>query len=86
MAVDLSTVDTLQAAQTCHRERHVAAPATPGVATSFDGGGALQGAAGNAASLERKRSKIDADRACRATATERISRRLGVRHAAGDGI
>lgn len=124
MAVDLSTVDTLQAALTYHRERHtvlagnvanldtpgyrpidlerrtasdpaslavtneghIAAPATTDFVTSFDDGGALQGSDGNAVSLERELSKIDANRARYATATELVSRRLAVlRYAAGDG-
>lgn len=124
MAVDLSTVDTLQAAMTYHRERHtvlagnianldtpgyrpydlerratddpasmavthaghLAPPASQGVVTSFDDGGALQGTDGNAVSLERELSKIDANRARYATSSELVSRRLAVlRYAAGDG-
>ena len=124
MAVDLSTVDTLQAALTYHRERHTvlagnianldtpgyraadlerrtagdpgtlavthdghqAAPATSDFVTSFDDGGALQSSDGNAVSLERELSKIDANRARYATSAELVSRRLAVlRYAAGDG-
>ena len=124
MAVDLSTVDTLQAALTYHRERHtvlagnVANLDTPGFrpadlqrrtaedpgamavthdghmsppgatdfVTSFDDGGALQGQDGNAVSLERELSKIDANRARYATSAELVSRRLAMlRYAAGDG-
>ena len=124
MAVDLSTVDTLQAALTYHRERHtvlagnVANLDTPGYrpvdlqrrtaedpgamavtheghmsplattdfVTSFDDGGALQGSDGNAVSLERELSKIDANRARYATSAELVSRRLALlRYAAGDG-
>jgi flagellar basal-body rod protein FlgB len=116
VAVDLSTVDTLQAALTYHRERHtvlagnianldtpgyrpidlerrtagdpaelavtheghIAAPATTDVVTSFDDGDAV--------SLERELSKIDANRARYATSAELVSRRLAVlRYAAGDG-
>ncbi|HEX3765005.1 MAG TPA: flagellar basal body protein [Kofleriaceae bacterium] len=124
MAVDLSTVDTLQAAMTYHRERHtvlagnianldtpgyrpvdlerrtagdpaelavtheghIATAATPDVVTSFDDGGRLQGGDGNAVSLERELSKIDANRARYSTSAELVSRRLAVlRYAAGDG-
>ena len=124
MAVDLSTVDTLQAAMTYHRERHtvlagnvanldtpgfrpadltrrtaedpgamavtheghLAPPATTDFVTSFDDGGALQGTDGNAVSLERELSKIDANRARYATSAELTSRRLALlRYAAGDG-
>jgi len=124
VAVDLSTVDTLQAALTYHRERHtvlagnvanldtpgyrpvdlqrrtagdpaalavtqdghMAAPASADFVTSFDDGGALQSPDGNAVSLERELSKIDANRARYATATELVSRRLALlRYAAGDG-
>ena len=124
MAVDLSTVDTLQAAMTYHRERHtvlagnIANLDTPGYrpvdlerrtasdpqamavtheghqvaaagadfVASFDDGGALQGSDGNAVSLERELSKIDANRARYATSAELVSRRLALlRYAAGDG-
>lgn len=124
MAVDLSTVDTLQAALTYHRERHTvlagnvanldtpgyrpvdlqrhtagdpqtmavtheghqAAATTTDFVTSFDDGGALQGSDGNAVSLERELSKIDANRARYATSAELVSRRLALlRYAAGDG-
>jgi flagellar basal-body rod protein FlgB len=124
VAVDLSTVDTLQAALTYHRERHtvlagnvanldtpgfrptdlqrrtaedpgsmavtneghLSPPATTDFVTSFDDGGALQGSDGNAVSLERELSKIDANRARYATSAELVSRRLALlRYAAGDG-
>ena len=124
MAVDLSTVDTLQAALTYHRERHtvlagnvanldtpgfrpadlqrrpaddpgamavtheghMAPPGTTDFVTSFDDGGALQGQDGNAVSLERELSKIDANRARYSTSAELVSRRLAMlRYAAGDG-
>lgn len=124
MAIDLSTVDTLQAAMTYHRERHtvlagnvanldtpgyrpidlerrtasdpaalavtneghIATSATPDYVTSFDDGGALQGTDGNAVSLERELSKIDANRTRYSTSSELVSRRLAVlRYAAGDG-
>jgi flagellar basal-body rod protein FlgB len=124
VAVDLSTVDTLQAALTYHRERHtvlagnvanldtpgyrpvdlerrtagdpallavtheghIAATATADFVTSFDDGGALQGTDGNAVSLERELSKIDANRARYSTSAELVSRRLALlRYAAGDG-
>jgi flagellar basal-body rod protein FlgB len=124
VAVDLSTVDTLQAALTYHRERHtvlagnvanldtpgfrpadlqrrpaddpgamavtheghLAPPGTTDLVTSFDDGGALQGQDGNAVSLERELSKIDANRARYSTSAELVSRRLAMlRYAAGDG-
>lgn len=124
MAVDLSTVDTLQAALTYHRERHtvlagnvanldtpgyrpadlqrrtasdpaplavtheghIPAPGGSDFVTSFDDGGALQSTDGNAVSLERELSKIDANRARYATSAELVSRRLALlRYAAGDG-
>ncbi len=124
MAVDLSTVDTLQQALTYHRERHtvlagnVANLDTPGyrpvdlnrttpgegqqlavtagghiatsaadqVVTSFDDGGALQSADGNAVSLERELAKIDANRTRYAASSELVTRRLALlRYAAGDG-
>jgi flagellar basal-body rod protein FlgB len=124
VAVDLSTVDTLQAALTYHRERHtvlagnvanldtpgfrpadlqrrpaddpgamavtheghMAPPGTTDFVTSFDDGGALQGQDGNAVSLERELSKIDANRARYSTSAELVSRRLAMlRYAAGDG-
>jgi flagellar basal-body rod protein FlgB len=122
--VDLSTVDTLQAALTYHRERHtvlagnvanldtpgyrpmdlerrtaadpaalavtreghIASATTTDYVTSFDDGGALKGTDGNAVSLERELSKIDANRARYATSAELVSRRLAMlRYAAGDG-
>jgi flagellar basal-body rod protein FlgB len=124
VAVDLSTVDTLQAALTYHRERHtvlagnianldtpgyrsvdlerrtaedpaalavtheghIAASAPADFVTSFDDGGRLQGTDGNAVSLERELSKIDANRARYSTAAELTTRRLAIlRYAAGDG-
>jgi flagellar basal body rod protein FlgB len=54
--------------------------------TTFDDGGALQGPDGNAVSLEREMSKIDANRARYGTSAELVSRRLALmRYAAGDG-
>ena len=123
MALDLSTIDSLEAALTYHRERHtvlagnvanldtpgfrpmdlarseggaselattapghIASVHTPQLVTSFDDGGGLQGADGNAVSLERELAKIDANRARYATAAELVSRRLAMlRYAAGDG-
>jgi flagellar basal-body rod protein FlgB len=124
VAVDLSTVDTLQAALTYHRERHtvlagnvanldtpgfrpadlqrraaddpgamavtheghMAPPGATDFVTSFDDGGALQGQDGNAVSLERELSKVDANRARYSTSAELVSRRLAMlRYAAGDG-
>jgi flagellar basal-body rod protein FlgB len=65
---------------------HIAAQSTSDYVTSYDDGGALQGTDGNAVSLERELSKIDANRARYATAAELVSRRLAMlRYAAGDG-
>ena len=124
MPVDMSTVDTLQAALTYHRERHtvlagnIANIDTPGYrpvdldrhpaddpgtmavtheghlssatgpdfVTSFDDGGKLASWDGNAVSLERELSKIDANRTRYSTSSELVSRRLAMlRYAAGDG-
>ncbi len=124
MGIDLSTVDTLQAAMTYHRERHtvlagnianldtpgyrsvdlerrpaddpgqlavtheghIATASTSDFVTSFDDGGRLQSGDGNAVSLERELSKIDANRTRYSTSSELVSRRLAVlRYAAGDG-
>ncbi|HEY0192631.1 MAG TPA: flagellar basal body rod protein FlgB [Kofleriaceae bacterium] len=121
----MSTVDTLQAALTYHRERHTvlagnianidtpgyrpvdldrkpaespdalattqaghlsASATSPDFVTSFDDGGALASYDGNAVSLERELSKIDANRVRYTTSSELVSRRLAVlRYAAGDG-
>ncbi len=126
MSVKFSSIDTISAALTFHRERHAVlagnianldtpgyrpmdlqrAPisagttleattaghisdvsATPGVITSFDDGGQLQGSDGNAVSLERELAKIDANRARYAASSELVSRKLALlRYAAGDGI
>lgn len=65
---------------------HAASPATADFVASFDDGGALQGADGNAVSLERELAKIDANRTRYATTTELVSRRIALlRYAAGDG-
>lgn len=67
-------------------EGHIATASTSDFVTSFDDGGRLQGSDGNAVSLERELSKIDANRARYATSSELVSRRLAVlRYAAGDG-
>jgi len=64
----------------------IASPGSSDFVTSFDDGGALQGPDGNAVSLERELSKIDANRARYATSAELVSRRLAMlRYAAGDG-
>ncbi len=125
MAVNLSTLDTLQASLTFHRERHTVlagnvanldtpgykpfdlqrttategtqlavtanghiatGPASSGVVTQFTDTDQLQGPDGNAVELERELSKIDANRARYATASELVSRRIALlRYAAGDG-
>ena len=65
---------------------HIASASSPNYVTSFDDGGSLQGSDGNAVSLERELSKIDANRARYATDAELVSRRLAMlRYAAGDG-
>ena len=67
-------------------EGHIASPTASDFVTSFDDGGRLQGTDGNAVSLERELSKVDANRARYATAAELTSRRLAIlRYAAGDG-
>jgi flagellar basal body rod protein FlgB len=54
--------------------------------SSFDDGGALQGSDGNAVTLEREMSKIDANRTRYSTSAELLSRRFAMlRYAAGDG-
>jgi flagellar basal-body rod protein FlgB len=54
--------------------------------TTFDDGGALQGADGNAVSLEREMAKIDANRTRYAANTELVSRQFAMlKYAAGDG-
>ena len=66
---------------------HVGATAPSTYVTSFDDGGDLQGADGNAVSLERELAKIDANRARYATTAELVSRWLVMlRYAAGDGV
>ncbi len=53
---------------------------------TFDDGGQLQGPDGNAVSMERELSKIDANRARYATTAELVSRRFALlKYAAGDG-
>jgi flagellar basal-body rod protein FlgB len=65
---------------------HLAAAPGPDFVTSFDDGGSLASWDGNAVSLERELSKIDANRTRYATSSELVSRRLAVlRYAAGDG-
>lgn len=65
---------------------HIAAAPAADWTTSFDDGGALQGADGNAVQLEREMAKIDANRARYATSAELVSRRMALlRYAAGDG-
>jgi len=65
---------------------HIADQPGSDYVTSFDDGGALQSPDGNAVSLERELSKIDANRTRYATAAELVSRQLAtLRYAAGDG-
>jgi flagellar basal-body rod protein FlgB len=70
---------------TTHDGHIASSPTEPAV--SFDDGGALQGADGNAVSLERELAKVDANRVRYNTSSELVSRRLALlRYAAGDGI
>ena len=65
---------------------HIATQASSDFVTTFDDGGAQQGSDGNAVTLERELSKIDANRARYATDAELVTRRLAMlRYAAGDG-
>jgi flagellar basal-body rod protein FlgB len=67
-------------------EGHLQASPTADVVTTFDDGGALPSPDGNAMSLEREMSKIEANRARYATSAELVSRRIAIlRYAAGDG-
>jgi flagellar basal-body rod protein FlgB len=55
-------------------------------AKTFDDGGNLAGADGNAVSMERELAKIDANRTRYATSAELVSRRMAMlKYAAGDG-
>jgi flagellar basal-body rod protein FlgB len=73
-------------AMTATNPGHMQPAQTGELVQSFDDGGTMQGADGNAVSLERELGKIDANRARYATATELVSRRLAMlRYAAGDG-
>lgn len=66
--------------------RHLGAGGLEDYKTSFDDGGALQGPDGNAVSLEREMSKIDANRARYGTSAELVSRRMALlKYASGDG-
>jgi flagellar basal-body rod protein FlgB len=88
-AVDLqrkTATDPAALAATLTHDGHLPAPATADFVTSFDDGGALPSPDGNAMSLERELSKIEANRARYATSAELVSRRLAIlRYAAGDG-
>ena len=65
---------------------HIGSTQSPTYTKQFDDSGTLQGADGNAVSLERELAKIDANRTRYATAAELVSRRLALlRYAAGDG-
>jgi flagellar basal-body rod protein FlgB len=66
---------------------HIASgPASGGIVRSFTDTDQLQSPDGNAVELERELSKIDANRARYATASELVSRRIALlRYAAGDG-
>lgn len=66
--------------------QHMAAPGGGTYVTAFDDGGALTGSDGNAVSLEREMSKIDANRTRYSTVSELVSRKMAMlRYAAGDG-
>ena len=74
------------AAMAVTHEGHMAPAPAFDVVTSFDDGGALLSPDGNAVSLERELSKVDANRTRYATSSELVSRRLALlRYAAGDG-
>jgi flagellar basal-body rod protein FlgB len=61
-------------------------PTGAAYAKTFDDGGKLAGADGNAVSMERELAKIDANRTRYATAAELVSRRMAmIKYAAGDG-
>lgn len=78
--------DPATSAQAVTHPAHIPLAETPGVMTSYDDGGNLQGPDGNAVALERELSKIDANRTRYATAAELVSRRIALlRYAAGDG-
>jgi flagellar basal-body rod protein FlgB len=85
--VDLDRARPLAGAALTQTDPGHLAPAQPAAyVTTFDDGGALVGPDGNAVSLERELSKIDANRARYATSAELVSRRLAIlRYAAGDG-
>jgi len=84
--VDLARNEGTEAALATTDTRHIAVASTAGYTTSFDDGGSLQGADGNAVSLERELAKIDANRTRYSTVSELVSRRLVMlRYAAGDG-
>lgn len=85
--VDLErrTANDPQALETTNAA-HLASPGGADFVTSFDDGGALQSWDGNAVSLERELSKIDANRVRYSTSSELVTRRLALlRYAAGDG-
>ena len=57
-----------------------------GMPQTFDDGGSLVGADGNAVSLERELAKIDANRVHYSTSADLVSRRMAMlKYAAGDG-
>lgn len=65
---------------------HIASGPGRDYVTTFDDGGNLRSADGNAVSLERELAKIDANRARYAASSELVTRRLALlRYAAGDG-
>ena len=65
---------------------HIGSTQTTDSVKTFDDGGQLQGADGNAVSLERELAKIDANRTRYAANSELVSRQFALlRYAAGDG-
>ena len=86
--LDLQRTTPLQGTQLAvTAEGHLSSgPGAAGVVTQFADTDQLQGPDGNAVELERELSKIDANRARYATASELVSRRIALlRYAAGDG-
>lgn len=84
--VDLARTSAADAALAVTSTGHISNASVGEYTTTFDDGGSLQGADGNAVSLERELAKIDANRTRYSTVSELVSRRLVMlRYAAGDG-
>ena len=86
--MDLARVDpgTPAAPMAVTDKGHLAGATLDPSVVTFDDGGALAGADGNAVSLERELAKVDANRVRYGTSAELVSRKLALlRYAAGDG-